>query len=140
MQYHVISDMLNDMQPSSVLCVAQKNEHFKEIEGTYFNVSELLNLPFTHRYDVACMVFDGDLSELLKLQAVVRLRDLLARRVLVVSSTCDEKLLRSLGFTCLVQANKAQVWQFNILEYKHIPDWFNAKFWANPQNWDKFRW
>ncbi|MFE1698566.1 DUF6231 family protein, partial [Acinetobacter baumannii] len=24
--------------------------------------------------------------------------------------------------------------------YKHVPDWFNSKFWANPENWNKFRW
>ncbi|MFI7852446.1 DUF6231 family protein, partial [Acinetobacter baumannii] len=22
----------------------------------------------------------------------------------------------------------------------HVPDWFNSKFWANPENWNKFRW
>ncbi|MFY5624612.1 DUF6231 family protein, partial [Acinetobacter baumannii] len=27
-----------------------------------------------------------------------------------------------------------------ILTYKHVPDWFNSKFWANPENWNKFRW
>ena len=48
--------------------------------------------------------------------------------------------LRSLGFTQVVHQQNMQVWQFNILTYKHVPDWFNAKFWANPQNWDKFRW
>ncbi|MGM7373388.1 DUF6231 family protein, partial [Acinetobacter baumannii] len=32
------------------------------------------------------------------------------------------------------------LWQFNILTYKHVPDWFNSKFWANPENWNKFRW
>ncbi|MFI7908468.1 DUF6231 family protein, partial [Acinetobacter baumannii] len=21
-----------------------------------------------------------------------------------------------------------------------VPDWFNSKFWANPENWNKFRW
>ena len=56
----------------------------------------------------------------------------------------DEKLLRSLGFTQLIDKTTHEsnfaLWQFNILTYKHVPDWFNSKFWANPENWNKFRW
>ena len=33
-----------------------------------------------------------------------------------------------------------EFWQFNILTYKQVPDWLNARFWANPENWTKFRW
>ena len=33
-----------------------------------------------------------------------------------------------------------EFWQFNILTYKQVPDWLNARFWANPENWNKFRW
>jgi len=62
----------------------------------------------------------------------------------VVSRLQDEKLLRSLGLTQLidktVHGTDFALWQFNILTYKHVPDWFNSKFWANPENWDKYRW
>lgn len=29
---------------------------------------------------------------------------------------------------------------FDIHQYKDTPDWLNARHWANPQNWNKFRW
>ncbi|ANJ66482.1 hypothetical protein A9404_02995 [Halothiobacillus diazotrophicus] len=29
---------------------------------------------------------------------------------------------------------------FDIHQYKETPDWLNARHWANPQNWNKFRW
>ena len=77
-------------------------------------------------------------------QILVKLRDLLAKRIVVIATRQDEKLLRALGFTQLIEHRFEQhhlcLWQFNILTYKHVPDWFNSKFWANPENWDKFRW
>ncbi|PNK61682.1 DUF6231 family protein [Psychrobacter sp. FDAARGOS_221] len=35
---------------------------------------------------------------------------------------------------------KLQCWQFNLYDYKQRPDWLNAKYWANPENFDKYRW
>lgn len=29
---------------------------------------------------------------------------------------------------------------YDLLEYKQVPDWLNAKFWANPQNFGKYWW
>jgi len=84
------------------------------------------------------------LSDVQKSQLLVRLRDLMAKRIVVVSRLQDEKLLRALGFTQLIDKTRHDsdfaLWQFNILTYKHVPDWFNSKFWANPENWNKFRW
>lgn len=86
----------------------------------------------------------SELSDQLISQILVKLRDLFAKRLVVVSRLQDEKLLRSLGLTQLIDKTtyKADfaLWQFNILNYKHVPDWFNSKFWANPENWNKFRW
>lgn len=86
----------------------------------------------------------ADLSSAQKSQLLVKLRDLLAKRMVVVTKRQDEPLLRALGFTQLMDKSQPQhdlmLWQFNILTYKHVPDWFNSKFWANPENWDKYRW
>ena len=62
----------------------------------------------------------------------------------MVAAAQDSTLLRALGFSQLLDpASDAQdlaIWQFNILTYKQVPDWLNAKYWANPDNWNKFRW
>lgn len=29
---------------------------------------------------------------------------------------------------------------YDIYDYKHTPDWFGPKNWANPEQWDKNRW
>ena len=154
-ELNVITSMLDDLfkeQPiQTALCIGQNLEqyvHHHSIQWQYFSVSELLNLPFTQRYDLALVLLDvndlKNISSAEKTQVLVKLRDLLAKRIIVVSQLQDEKQLRALGFTQLIDKTIHEqdfaIWQFNILTYKHVPDWFNSKFWANPENWNKFRW
>lgn len=151
-EQNVITSMLDDLsseQPiHSALCIGQNIDQNSAIQWHYFSVNAFLSLPFTQRYDLGFVVFDTTemqkISETEKAQVLVRLRDLMAKRIVVVSKRQDEKLLRSLGFTQLIDKTLHEadfaLWQFNILTYKHVPDWFNSKFWANPENWDKFRW
>ncbi|MEF9955779.1 MAG: DUF6231 family protein [Acinetobacter sp.] len=149
---NVITSMLDDLsqeQPiHTALCIGQQIDQNASIQWHYFNVTDFLNQPFTQRYDLGFVLFYTDemqnISETQKSQLLVKLRDLMAKRIVVVSRLQDEKLLRSLGFTQLIDktAHSADfaLWQFNILTYKHVPDWFNSRFWANPENWNKFRW
>ena len=151
-EQNVITSMLDDLskeQPiHTALCIGQKIDQNASIQWNYFNVIDFLNLPFTQRYDLGFVLFDTEemqtITDSQKSQLLVKLRDLMAKRIVVVSNLSDEKLLRSLGFTQLIDKTTHEsdfaLWQFNILTYKHVPDWFNSKFWANPENWDKFRW
>ena len=154
-EQNVITSMLDDLsqeQPiQTALCIGQNLEQYDQnqsIRWAYFNVTELLSLPFTQRYDLGFVVLDNtEMSSLLdvtKAQFLVKLRDLMAKKLVVVATEQDNKLMRSLGFTQLIeklaQGNDLAIWQFNILNYKHVPDWFNSKYWANPENWNKFRW
>ena len=154
-EQNVITSMLDDLfkeQPiQTALCIGQNLEQYdnnQSIQWHYFSVTEFLSLPFTQRYDVGLVLLDSQellaISNTQKSQLLVKLRDLMAKRIVVVSQLQDEKLLRALGFTQLIDRTLHDrdfaLWQFNILTYKHVPDWFNSKFWANPENWSKFRW
>ncbi|QOW49867.1 MULTISPECIES: DUF6231 family protein [unclassified Acinetobacter] len=154
-EQNVITSMLDDLskeQPiSTAICIGQDLEQYNQfhpIQWQHFNVTEFLNLPFTQRFDLGFVILDTEtmlsLDQQQKTQMLVKLRDLFAKRIVVVSKLHDEQLLRALGFTQLIDKTMHEsdfaLWQFNILTYKHIPDWFNSKFWANPENWDKFRW
>ena len=154
-EQNVITSMLDDLfkeQPiQTALCIGQNLEQYdnnQSIQWHHFSVTEFLNLPFTQRYDVGFVLLDSQellaISNIQKSQLLVKLRDLMAKRIVVVSQLQDEKLLRSLGFSQLIDKTLHDrdfaLWQFNILTYKHVPDWFNSKFWANPENWNKFRW
>lgn len=153
-EQHVITLMLDDLfqqQPiSTAICLGHQFDQtmHQSIQWDYFNVTEFLNLPFQQRYDVGLVFLnspeiniknESDITRIL-----VKLRDLMAKRLIVVSRLEDEGLLRALGLTQLIDKTTHEhnfaLWQFNILTYKHVPDWFNSKFWANPENWNKFRW
>ena len=146
-EQNVITSMLDDLfkeQPiQTALCIGQNLEQYdnnQSIQWHYFSVTEFLSLPFTQRYDVGLVLLDSQellaISNTQKSQLLVKLRDLMAKRIVVVSQLQDEKLLRALGFTQLIDRTLHDrdfaLWQFNILTYKHVPDWFNSKFWANP--------
>ena len=151
---NVITSMLDDLsaeQPiQTAVCLGQdlSQDDAQSIQWKYFNVTEFLILPFQQRYDLGFVILSDEalyrLSDTEKSQILVKLRDLMAKRIVVLSHIEDEHLLRSLGFTQLIDRKNEQenlaLWQFNILNYKHVPDWFNSKFWANPDNWNKFRW
>ena len=154
-EQNVITSMLDDLaqqQPIlTAICIGQDLSHipsFQTIQWQHFNVNTFLNLPFQQRFDLAIVRLDllekDQHSETQLIQMLVKLRDLFAKRLLVTATLQDEKVLRSLGFTKLIsdqyQDADFAIWQFNILTYKHVPDWFNSKFWANPENWNKFRW
>lgn len=114
----------------------------------YCNVKQVLSLPFTQRYDLAVvnLLRQTDINNDTQSidNALVRLRDLFARKVIVLAAATQQKQLRALGFQQLQDIlpveSTVHIWQFNILNYKHVPDWFNSKFWANPENWNKYRW
>lgn len=151
-EQNVIKSLLDDLQLeqpiSNAVCVGQDLSQHNDIHWQHFSVNDVLNLPFSTRYDLGFVLLDTvemqHLDDPHKTQLLVKLRDLWAKQMVVVCGLQDEQLLRSLGFTQLIDktqhdANFA-LWQFNILTYKHVPDWFNSKFWANPENWDKYRW
>lgn len=83
------------------------------------------------------------------LALVARLRDVLTRRVLVdINLNATEEWTQidfiGLGFECVAryewQNDKREIYAFDLRHYKPAPDWLNAKYWANPHLWDKFRW
>ncbi|GAC1371299.1 MAG: DUF6231 family protein [Aquirhabdus sp.] len=109
----------------------------------------LTSLPFKQRFDLAVIVLDEcflnqdnatTTANQVITHGLTHLRDLLARRILVVAYGDQSAGLRSLGFTQIETIEGWDFWQFNILEYKQIPDWLNSKYWANPENWGKYRW
>jgi hypothetical protein len=73
------------------------------------------------------------------------LRDLHARRLVVLypedtasqTEILHEDLI-SLGLKAL--PGQSGVYYHDLYDYKDTPDWLNNRYWANPENWDKYRW
>ena len=106
---------------------------------------------FAKRYELAVIILSNDSA--IDTQIIQRCRDLFAKHCLVVQNLSEPATgvdVVSFGFSRLHEQpivendqdhhTSYQVWQFNLFDYKHLPDWFNSKFWANPELWNKFRW
>ncbi|MGM8887765.1 DUF6231 family protein [Psychrobacter sp. 1U2] len=107
----------------------------------------------SQRYQLACFWLPNLSSDILQasIPLLMRYRDLYAAHLLIVlDSTLD---LRAYGFTPLNLLGDTRLpnsssnlpasltlWQFNLYDYKKLPNWLNADYWANPDNWDKHRW
>ena len=81
------------------------------------------------------------------------LRDLHARQLLAFvpadawsgqTTQTQADQLRALGLQQQARFEQdgdlIDVWSFDIRTYKTVPDWLNPRFWANPDNWNKYRW
>lgn len=122
-------------------------------------LAEFQNAAFNRRYTLGCLIQPFDLtsvsinqeSQELSIQAnynsiAIRLRDLFAEQSLLLTYTPSSELnFASLGYIPLTIETPDELpdlisWQFNLYDYKQRPDWLNAKYWANPENFDKYRW
>ena len=117
-----------------------------------FDYQQFIAHRFAKRYDLAVIILSNDSA--IDTQIIQRCRDLFAKHCLVVQNLSQPATgvdVASFGFSRLHEqpivendqdhhATSYQVWQFNLFDYKHLPDWFNSKFWANPELWNKFRW
>ena len=126
-------------------------------------LSELNQRQLLERYELACFWLPTLSPELLQhyIPLLMRYRDLYATHLLIaLDDTLD---LKAYGFTPFdilhepslesdsinqieqpLPANSSSVsatlWQFNLYDYKQLPNWLNADYWANPENWGKHRW
>ena len=50
----------------------------------------------------------------------------------------DDDAFRALGFTLSLAdtAANVRVYHYDLDTYKTVPDWLNARFWANPERWE----
>ena len=81
--------------------------------------------------------------------SIQKCRDLYAQHALVLLTKDSNLNMTAMGFSRLTpdlvtlqdyQDRAMQLWQFNLFDYKQLPDWLNSRFWANPEMWDKARW
>ena len=128
-------------------------------------ISTLLELnqrQLPERYELACFWLPTLSPEFLQqyIPLLMRYRDLYAAHLLIaLDGTLD---LKAYGFTpfdilhepslemnttdqteqplSVKSSASARLWQFNLYDYKQLPNWLNADYWANPENWGKHRW
>lgn len=110
-----------------------------------FSIQQLTDLP---TIDLAII---SDITETLpKAQAIEWLglmRNAHARRIIVISKitpstqqTWQITDYLGLGMKRLISVNNYQLFTYAIESYQLKREWLNNRFWANPENFDKYRW
>lgn len=112
--------------------------------------ASVLEQDFFQRFDlvfVAADVFVLDKNQLLQLLA--KSRDLLSGKVVVEHPVTVATDWQEADFLALAMRRRAITaeadgehvfYSYDLKTYKPVPDWLNARFWANPHMWDKARW
>ena len=101
------------------------------------------------RFDLA-LVIDclEHLPKRTGLELLGGIRNLNASRIAVLAdlTACDWK--ETDFFSLALQSNEhfqrdtqiLTLFTYDLREYKQVPDWLNARFWANPENFGKYWW
>lgn len=101
------------------------------------------------RFDLALLV--DCLEHLPKRQGLELLggiRNLNASRVAVLVDLQASDWRETEFFALAMQASEwfqregqtLHLFTYDLLDYKQVPDWLNARFWANPENFGKYWW
>lgn len=144
---HLITTALADGEIASLLWVSDLPLPDGLPEALAVTPAQLLGQPWRRRHDLAVAWLPQDLPVPQGLHVLSSLRDLHARQLLAfVPATAEwtADTLRALALqqqACFESADGLrEAWSYDIRTYKAVPDWLNPRFWANPDNWGKFRW
>ncbi len=73
-------------------------------------------------------------------QLLANLRDRGNRPIAVHLEGVEDAMSRMIALGFRGTALPEPVFNYDIRDYKHTPDWLNARHWANPELWGKYRW
>jgi hypothetical protein len=82
------------------------------------------------------------------LQLLGGIRNLNASRIAVLVDLAASGWSDTDFYSLALQANERferdgqvlTLFTYDLREYKQVPDWLNARFWANPENFGKYWW
>jgi hypothetical protein len=150
----LLQPLISQIQPRSLL-VAGETVHdcVKELNDTR---STKLTSPFSQQQLLSIQAVDlaivSDITETLSVQQgqqwLGMLRNQFAPHIILVSDT-QRAAAQGWQFTDLIalglkhiagDAEGLQIYSYAIDSYQGKKDWLNSRFWANPENYDKYRW
>lgn len=144
-----LTALIQSEQLSNVLCVdvaPGTTEGKPSCSLHHVTADQLMEPTFQDRFDLVWLS-EATLKQGQQCQngLIAKCRDQLAARVLLELGNEDRSGLSdteclALGFVRCATTDRHNYYLFNLKTYKPVPDWLNPRFWANPQNWDKFRW
>jgi len=101
------------------------------------------------RFDLALIAPTTGPRQTDMMQLVAALRDRYARHLLIAATVDARAGLTHADYLALGMRHVGDygggtpahaLYEFDIVDYKHTPDWLNSEHWAHPELFDKFRW
>ncbi|MDU7558122.1 MULTISPECIES: DUF6231 family protein [unclassified Pseudomonas] len=152
-----LAALLDSYAPQRVLVVgASQFPALEAYKQAHPDVHVTQAMPGALPADVAAQRFDlalavdclEHLSKREGLELLGGIRNLNASRIAVLAdlTACDWK---ETDFFALALQNNERfqrdeqiltLFTYDLREYKQVPDWLNARFWANPENFGKYWW
>ena len=145
--YSFINNIIEDEKASNINLLTKKDisKLLKRIEKT--NIKSLSITPLIdEKADANCDLYialdDIENSE----SDIGIIKNLLSQKIVIFTNFNKDKgtneMMLKLGFQTelLDKNNKLKCFSYNLKTYNSKRSWNNAKGWANPENFDKFRW
>ena len=145
--YSFITNIIKDEKASNISLLTKKDisKLLKRIENTSIkslSISPFIDDKANVNCDLYIMLDDVENSE----SDIGIIKNLLSQKIVIFTSfnkdkKTDEMMLR-LGFQkeLLDKNNRLKCFSYNLKTYNKKRSWNNSKGWANPENFDKFRW
>lgn len=143
-----LTALIETQQLTNVLSIgyeASTEDDSKPISVTPVSTDQLMEDSFLARVDLVALsqaALDTDAG--IRNAVIAKCRDQLAQRVLLELALDDQGMTETeclaLGFVRCAVTEGNRYYLFDLKTYKPVPDWLNPKFWANPQNWGRYRW
>jgi hypothetical protein len=148
-----LSEIVSSVRPTTALTLVDDDIQLPELGERWHyspeDAAAVLSAPLSGLVDLAIVDSNAELEDKDVHVVLSRLRDLLARRVLIIiradaSPAWARHNLIGCGYThladCRHDDTQCVLFHFDIATYKHTPDWLGPSNWANPEMWDKYRW
>jgi DNA-binding transcriptional LysR family regulator len=155
---HALLGILDQYQPKRLLCISRGSVPAVTAYVTKHPDCELVTtseapLPddlANQRYDLAIVA--DQLEQLSKREGtelLAGLRNLSVSRMAVLVELAEAPQWETSDFYGLAMQREAHferdercltLFTYDLAEYKTVPDWLNSKYWANPENFDKYWW
>ena len=149
----ILSPLLIQFQPKSVLlvgetaraCYQDKNDTRSQVLTTPFNLDKLSTITTV---DLAIISDITDtLAKTQALEWLGMIRNCYAQHVIVISNVEQSTQqgwqladFLGMGMKHVATTDNYQIFSYAIENYQLKREWQNSKFWANPENYDKYRW
>lgn len=112
---------------------------------TPFSIQQLIDLPIIDLVIISNLIETLPKTE--AMQWLGLLRNAHTQHIIVISETAlaTEQGWQltdylALGMKCLAVVEQYQIFSYSIESYQPKHAWLNSQFWANPENFDKYRW